>query len=237
MNKKKAPEETKEFQIKKEELEALSARVAERKIEEDDWQRLHRYLVLLLKLTQVLEYGRVRTRKLMRILFGKRTEKDKAEEGKSGKDNKKPPPDAATAAGSPDGAGGSGDKTEPAGLDSEQEKDSKAKGHGRHPASAYGNAQEIVCPVCGNKAGDRCPECGRGRLRNTQQEIVIRVKGSAPVTADRYKVEKLRCDTCGLVRYRDFVRREFAVYRKTHAEYCRTETRWTVHPFWARRSV
>ena len=84
MNKKKPQEETKEFQIKKEELEALSARVAERKIEEDDWQRLHRYLVLLLKLTQVLEYGRVRTRKLMRILFGKRTEKEKTEEGKTG---------------------------------------------------------------------------------------------------------------------------------------------------------
>ena len=92
MNQKKPQDEGKEFQIKKEELEELSARVAERKIEEDDWQRLHRYLVLLLKLTQVLEYGRVRTRKRMRILFGKRTEKDKTEEGKTGNE-KKPPPD------------------------------------------------------------------------------------------------------------------------------------------------
>lgn len=204
MNKKKPQEETKEFQIDKEELEALSARVAERKIEEADWRRLERYLLLLLKLTKVLEYGRVRMRKLTRILFGKRTEKDKAE-GKTGKDNKKPPPDSpAAAAGSPDaagpGAGASGSKTEQAGPDSEEEeKESKAKGHGRNPASAYENAQEIVCPVCGNKAGDRCPECGRGRLRKTEEEIVIRVKGSAPVTADRYKIEKLRCDTCGLI--------------------------------------
>ena len=122
MNKKKPPEETKEFQIDKEELEALSARVAERKLGEDDWQRLHRYLVLLLKLTQVLEYGRVRTRKLMRLLFGKRTEKDKTEEGKTGKDNPKPPLDSPTAAGAPDAAGsaagGSAGQTEsaPAGF-------------------------------------------------------------------------------------------------------------------------
>ena len=205
MNKKKPPEETKEFQIDKEELEALSARVAERKIEEEeDWKRLHRYLVLLLKLTKVMEYGRVRMRKLTRILFGKRTEKDTSAEGQSGKDGKKhPPPGAPTAAGSGDGAGtaAGGSDRKPARPDSEaEEKESnKAKGHGRHPASAYENAQEILCPVCGNKAGDPCPECGRGTLRNREDEIVIRVKGSAPVTADRYRIEKLRCDTCGWI--------------------------------------
>ncbi len=81
MNKKsgKRPDEEKELRIDKEELEALSARVAERKLAEQDWQQLHRYLVLLLKLTKALEYGRVRMRKLMRILFGKRTEKDESE--------------------------------------------------------------------------------------------------------------------------------------------------------------
>jgi len=206
MNKKreKRQDEAKEFQIDREELEALSARVAERKIEEDDWRRLHRYLLLLLKLTKVLEYGRVRMRKLMRILFGKRTEKDKTEESKAGKDGKKPPSDSTVAPGSPGAAGSaataSGGKTEPAVPDLEEEgKESKAKGHGRNPASAYENAQEIVCPVCGNKEGDRCSECGRGRLRKTEDEIVIRIKGSAPVTADRYRIEKLRCDTCGLI--------------------------------------
>ena len=107
MNKKreKRQDEAKEFQIDKAELEALSARVAERKIEEDDWRRLHRYLLLLLKLTKVLEYGRVRMGKLLRILFGKRTEKDKTDEGKAAKDGKKPPPDATVAAGSPGAAG------------------------------------------------------------------------------------------------------------------------------------
>ena len=102
MNRKsgKEHEQTKELQIDKEELEALSARVTERRLEEEDWQRLHRYLVLLLKLTKVLEYGRVRMRKLMRILFGKRTEKDAPEEGQKGKD-KDPSPPASPAAARP----------------------------------------------------------------------------------------------------------------------------------------
>jgi hypothetical protein len=69
----KPEEETKEFRIEKEELEALCARVAEGKIEPDDGPRLLRYLRLLLKLAQVLEHGRVRMRRLTRLLFGKRT--------------------------------------------------------------------------------------------------------------------------------------------------------------------
>src|SRR5207244_4198371 len=36
-------------------------------------------------------------------------------------------------------------------------------------------------------------------LRQQDEEIVIRIKGSAPVTADKYRIEKLRCDTCGLI--------------------------------------
>ena len=187
----KPQEETKEFQIKAEEVEALRARVRERKIEEEDWERLHRYLDLLLKLIRVLEYGRVRMRKVTRLLFGKRTEKDS---------QKKPPPDSppppvTSDEGAASGTGGSERPPE----DPTDGEESKAKGHGRNPASAYENAREIICPVCGNKPGDRCPACGRGTLRKEEEEIVIRIKGSAPVTADRYKIEKLRCDACSLI--------------------------------------
>jgi transposase len=195
--KKPKPEpQTKEFQIEKEELEALCARVAEGKIEPDDGPRLLRYLRLLLKLAQVLEHGRVRMRKLTRLLFGKRTEKDQ-----TGKDTKKPGPGSAAASASPGAAEsaavGTGGQSEPGAPDPAPEKESPAKGHGRNPASAYENASEIQCPVCGQTAGDPCPLCGKGSLRPMAAEIIIRVQGSAPVTANRYNIERLRCATCG----------------------------------------
>jgi transposase len=204
MNKRsdKQQDPVKELQIDKQELDALSARIAERRLEEGDWQRLHRYLVLLSKLTRVLESGRVRMRKLTRILFGKRTEKDSSGESKKGKDNNPSPPGSPAAEGHLDRnaspSSGNRDQTGPA-PDSDEEKQSQAKGHGRHPASAYRNAHEMVCPVCQNKAGDPCPACGSGRLRQQDEEIILRIKGSAPVTAEKYRIEKLRCDTCGLI--------------------------------------
>ena len=188
----KPEEETKEFRIEKEELEALCARVAEGKIEPDDGPRLLRYLRLLLKLAQVLEHGRVRMRRLTRLLFGKRTEKDK-----TGKDTKNPGSSSPAAQARPATAGsatdGTEDQTEPGAADPAEDKESPAKGHGRNPASAYENAQEILCSVCGHAAGDPCPLCGKGSLRPMAAEIIIRVKGSAPVTANRYKLERLRC--------------------------------------------
>jgi hypothetical protein len=184
----KLEEQTRQFQIKAEEVEQLRARIGERKIEEEDWQRLDGYLDLLLKLVRVLEYGRIRMRKLTRLLFGKPTEKDKPTKPPSDS----PPPAASgkTAAG-----GESGSEAPPENPADGEE--SKRKGHGRNPASAYENAAVKVCPVCGQKPGDLCPLCGKGSLRPMAAEIVIRIKGSAPVTADQYNIERLRCDTCG----------------------------------------
>ena len=190
MSERKSPkpdQQIKQFQIKAEEIEQLRARIGERKIEEEDWQRLDGYLDLLLKLARVLEYGRVRMRKLTRLLFGKATERD---------GSRKPPSDSPPpVSGKGSGPADSGSETLPENPAAVEE--SKRKGHGRHPASAYENAEVKVCPVCGQKAGDLCPLCGKGSLRPMAAEIVIRIKGSAPVTADQYTIERLRCDTCG----------------------------------------
>src|SRR5437879_7140690 len=163
--KSRKPEEpTKQFQIKAEEVEALRARIEERKIEEEDWERLHRYLDLLLKLVRVMEYGRVRMRKLTRLLFGKPTEKDKP---------KKPPSDSPPPAGS--GKTASGESGTGAGPENPDDgEQSRRKGHGRHPASAYENAAVKVCPVCGQKAGDGCTLGGKGGVGAMAGEIVTR---------------------------------------------------------------
>lgn len=42
-------------------------------------------------------------------------------------------------------------------------------------------------------------------------------------------------DATGLARYEKFVRREFAAYRRVHAQYCAEENRWPDSDFWRRR--
>jgi flavin-dependent dehydrogenase len=44
-----------------------------------------------------------------------------------------------------------------------------------------------------------------------------------------------RSDASGLRRYEKFVRREFAGYRRAHAQYCAEENRWPDSDFWQRR--
>jgi hypothetical protein len=188
---KKKGDRATELRVDEQELQALSQRVAERRIEEKDWETIQRYLLLLLKLSQVFQYGRVKMRKIVRMLFGKRTEKEK----------KKGPPDnppQSSREETPPAPAGKEQDSGPASA-GENEKLQAKKGHGRRPASDYQNAQTIVCPICENKAGDLCPACGKGRLRQLPAEVVIRFKGNPPITAERYERERLRCDTCGQV--------------------------------------
>jgi flavin-dependent dehydrogenase len=46
-----------------------------------------------------------------------------------------------------------------------------------------------------------------------------------------------RADARGLARYEKFVQREFAGYRRAHAQYCEQERRWPDSCFWRRRLV
>jgi hypothetical protein len=178
-----------EFQVNEQELQGLSERVAKRRIEEKDWEILHRYLLLFLKLSQVLQYGRIRMKKIARMLFGKRTEKEK-QKGKDPSDN---PPESPVGGEKPSGS------EQNSGMESagENHDRGKRKGHGRRAASDYQNAETIICPMCHNKPGDLCPACGKGRLRLQPAEVTIRFTGNPPVTATKYEREKVRCDSCG----------------------------------------
>ncbi len=76
----------------------------------------------------------------------------------------------------------------------------KAPGHGRHGAKAYRGAQRVHVPHSSLKAGDRCPECDRGKVYPQREPgVLVRLIGRAPVEATVYELEKLRCNLCGEV--------------------------------------
>ena len=76
----------------------------------------------------------------------------------------------------------------------------KRKGHGRTKARDYTGAKRVRVPHSHLKPGDPCPHCRKGTLRAQKSpSIILRIVGSAPITATAFELERLRCDTCGEV--------------------------------------
>jgi transposase len=73
----------------------------------------------------------------------------------------------------------------------------KRKGHGRNGSDAYTGA-ERVCLQCSEvRPGDRCPECGKGKLYLYKPSEIVCIRGQAPIQATVYEQERLRCNLCG----------------------------------------
>ena len=83
-----------------------------------------------------------------------------------------------------------------AGKDKKADK-KKRKGHGRKPASAFAGARKVDVAHPTLKRGDRCVECGKGKLYPLKDPAVrVRIVGQAPIQATVYGLERLRCNLC-----------------------------------------
>jgi transposase len=69
-------------------------------------------------------------------------------------------------------------------------------GHGRIAAQAYRGSPTVECKHPNLKSGDRCPECGKGRIYDSPPKTVVKVIGQAPLSATIYKLNQLRCRLC-----------------------------------------
>lgn len=91
-----------------------------------------------------------------------------------------------------------GDGGAPGGEDNKPKP--KAPGHGRNGAAAYRGAQKVKVAHLSLSAGDRCPECPKGRLYPlSEPAVLLRVIGMAPLSATVYELDRLRCNLCGQV--------------------------------------
>jgi transposase len=86
---------------------------------------------------------------------------------------------------------------EPAGQRASQ---TPAPGHGRNGAAAYRGAHKIQVRHASLAAGDRCPDCERGKVyAQATPHRVLRLKGQAPIDGTVYELERLRCNLCGKI--------------------------------------
>ncbi len=72
-------------------------------------------------------------------------------------------------------------------------------GHGRNGIEAYSGATTVCIKHPQFKAGERCPECQKGKLHPFAPTQLIRITGQAALSATRYVLEKLRCGVCGML--------------------------------------
>ena len=79
-------------------------------------------------------------------------------------------------------------------------KDPAKPGHGRNGAQAYRGAERIKIAHGSLKPGDHCPGCVKGKVYLQKEPgLRIRVTGQAPIAAQVYELERLRCNLCGEV--------------------------------------
>ncbi len=173
----------KQVDISQEQLQQLSARL-EQQLAKRDYEVVKAVLESYVYLHTMVHQKKTSIKKLMRTLFGK-TEKSKNLPGKPKDAKGKSSADDPSSA----GTGGAAPGTK-----------KKVKGHGRNGQSAYTGAERKYVEHPDLKHGDPCPECPKGKVYEIKEpEIIIRIKGTAPLPATAYELDKLRCNLCGAI--------------------------------------
>jgi transposase len=189
MGKKKKQKTPQPLEISLEETEELLKRIDEKKLDDKDFEKIKAFIKSFVFIRRLLERQKLSIKKLKDLFWGK-TEKSKnilpLPETES--DNNK-----AEAEGEDEGSGN--------GIEDSKKKkvENKKKGHGRNGASAYVGAEVVYVRHKKLKAGQLCPDCKEAKIYKYRDGIEIRVKGSAPLKATVYKLEKLRCALCGKI--------------------------------------
>lgn len=163
--------------VSTEELEALLEQARQQPLEPDGYEKLKAAIRTLGYVTELLENREATLETLRRLLCQSSTEKTAQVLQRAGLEveekNYKPGQRA-------------GDTAPP--------------GHGRNGASAYRHAHRVQVRHARLASGDTCPDCERGRVYPQRDPgVLVRIKGQAPIEANVYELEKLRCNLCGNV--------------------------------------
>lgn len=170
--------------LEMDEINALLER-AHASMEPDDYAKLKALVETAVYLLEVVEDKRTTIDRLRKMLFGAGSEKTR----------EVIPPPPASPLPVPEGGEPAASVGPEAGATV-----SKPPGHGRNGADAYEGAEKVHVPHESLEPGDPCPECQKGKVYEMKVPgVLIRIVGQAPVQAEIYELQKLRCNLCGKV--------------------------------------
>ena len=160
-----------------EQVDELLKRVQTGRLQEGDYEIIKAMVETIELLSQCVDEKATSIQRLLRMLFGPRTEKlknvikdkEKSDSSKSKQENT-----------------------------TDKSNKPKPKGHGRNAAADYTGAELINVPHETLNPSDNCPGCLKGILYEMKvPKVVVRITGKAPIDAKVYQMQKLRCNLCG----------------------------------------
>jgi transposase len=167
----------KRIDLNLDQVDALLKRVETGSLQEGDYEIIKAMVETIHLLSQSVDQKAASIRRLLRMLFGERTEKLK--------DVIKNKNESLNSETDSENTTDRSDKPKP-------------KGHGRNAAADYSGAEQIKVPHTTLKIGDNCPGCLKGKLYEMKvPKLIVRVTGKAPLQASVYQMQKLRCNLCG----------------------------------------
>lgn len=166
---------TAEVSVKPAELVDLKKRVAENRLTDEDLPTLVSCIELVLQMDAGLQEKNITLNKLRGLLYGSKTEK------KKNKHN------------------GGGESSKRAKKRTSDHDPGKRRGRGRLGVDAYRTANHVEVSHPELAPGCRCPLCSRGRLFSLKPVRKILLTGGAPIQADCFYLEHLRCSGCQAV--------------------------------------
>ena len=169
-----------------EQLEALLAEIKER-LEPEQFEIVHAMAETIRLLSQAVEQKSTSIARLLKMMFGSGSEKTRQVLDQvlqaAGVDGDDTPADPGTP------------NTERAAADNKPK-----PGHGRNGAAKYTGATRIPVALASPRPGQRCPQCGKGKLYPlSEPSQILRVVGQAPLQARIHELERVRCGLCGKV--------------------------------------
>ena len=168
------------IEITDEEMEAFLKRVEGHCLLERDFILIKAMAESIRRIRYVLEEKDASIGRLVRMIFGAKTESAKnvlkgVDKDKEPSCSNSEPPDASPPKGAKE----------------------KNKGHGRNGRESYPGAEKKKISHPQFSPGTLCPECLKGKLYHTQPGVLLRFVGTAPIQGTVYELEKYRCNLCG----------------------------------------
>jgi transposase len=166
-------------------------------LSESDFTFLSALVTTFFWLTEQLAAKKAKLAELRHALFGNKSEKTKdVKKGMS--DTTDTPADKPKESTDKQATADQSEQKNPGEDASKKKKRKKGNSHGRNKADDYTGAKQIDIPHQTLKPGDTCPECKKCRLKGYNASPQIFIFGQAPIGAERYNLEQLRC-ACGRI--------------------------------------